>query len=151
MDKDSLFYLTRTNEEEMQAVIDGTKPSALGFWKSIPNGLFFRELLPVYARYYKYAIARDKDTLQKLVDAYYEQLTPETDRKVGRLLGYSEDSINDYIKNIKCPKSLNKLGRVYYKILSTIQKQGFLAVLITFIGHCLRIKIFVTICKKEGI
>lgn len=151
VNKDSLFYLKRTAEQEMQDVIDGRKPTALGFWEQIPNILVYRELLPIYARYYKYAIAKDESTLKELVDAYYMPLTPEADRKVGRLLGYSENSISSYIKNIRYPKPLGKLARIYYKIISTIQKQGLSAVLITMIGYCLRIKIFISICKKEGI
>lgn len=151
MDKDSLFYLKRTSEQEMQDVIEGIKPAALGFWEEIPEILFYQELLPVYGRYYKYAISRTESNLRRLVDAYYMPLTPEADKKVGRALGYSESSIDDYIKTIKYPKQLGKIGRIYYKVLSTMEKQGFLAVLITTIGYCFRIKLFVDICRKEGI
>ena len=114
-----------TKEDELSRVIMGIKPSAVGYWEDLPNNIFVEYLKPVYGRFYDMAIAKRKDSLDRVVRAYYAPITKESDIEFGLALGYTIDETKDYIKNIKYGfKKFSSKERTEYKILATEQKRG---------------------------
>lgn len=117
----------KTPEQELQEVVDGKKPAALGNWNDLPSGVLSYELKPVYGRFYDMAIARNKENLNRAVSAYYMPISLDADVELGRALGYSEDDIIQYTKTqmyFKPLKKRTKQERTRLKILAEIQKIG---------------------------
>lgn len=139
-------YLMKSAEQELDEVIAGTKPAALGFWpiNKLRGKVSFTKLKPVYGRYYKYAIGYSKEKLKAVVKAYYMPISPGADMELGRALGYNEESIHWYTNSIHYQPEETKYvvtsacvmadilsmagynikPHHYKKILSTMEKQG---------------------------
>ena len=134
-------------------VISGSKPAALGFWKLLPNDIYKQELLPVYGRYYKYAIAHSKENLNALVIAYYLPISAHADFEVGKALGYSDRSIQRYISKMKYkdPKKIGYTKHLFLKTRSAVQKMGWKRIIIVCMGFICGDKIVRNVLKKEGI
>ena len=151
-DAETLSYMNKTADQEMQEVLSGLKPAALGFWKKIPNELFVQTLIPIYGSYYKYAIALTYDALTRLIMAYYLPLSPYRDFQVGAALGYSNEAIQNYITMMKYPKILHpQYQEKWWKVKSVIQKYGMMATLLNVVGYMFNINPIRHIFKKEGL
>ncbi len=127
-----MINFLKTPEQELQEVIDGTKPAALGNWENLPDGVLSFRLLTVYGRFYDMAIAKTKENLARVVMAYYIPLSLEADIELGRALGYDEKDIIEYTKTQVYPIPLGKLTkeeRTIYKVKAEIQKVGINKVL----------------------
>ena len=121
----------QTKEEELQAVLAGTKPAALGYWEKLPSKVLVYDLQPVFGRYYDMAIALTEKNLHTLVAAYYMPLSPDADIALGLALGYPRESTLEYIKSVPYPKikTMTKEERTRLKLTALIQKRGFNAAL----------------------
>ena len=152
IDPESILYLQKTAEQELQDVRKGKKPAALGFWKDIPSDIFCAELLPVPGRYYKYAIANSTERLADLMYSYYMPISAHADACLGKSLGYSDTAIENYVSQRKYKKkNISKLKHIYLKITTTAYKLGWKAVFSAFMGLVFRNKFVINILKKEGI
>lgn len=116
----------KTKEEELQEVLDGKKPSALGYWENLSNNILVFKLQPVYGRFYDMAIALTKENLDHLVLAYYMPLSREADIEIGKALGYDEQETIKYVDSVPYPqhKVLTKEERTKIKINAVIEKRG---------------------------
>lgn len=117
----------KTSEQELQEVLEGKKPAALGYWEHPPDKILRFELLPVFGRFYDMAIALTKENLNRVVMAYYIPLSIEGDIELGKALGYDEKDIIEYTKIQIYPKpvrKINKEERTILKVKAEIQKVG---------------------------
>lgn len=122
-----LSEFLKTSEQELQEVIDGTKPAALGYWENIPDGILKFELMLVYGRFYDMAIAKTQENLNRVVAAYYMPLSLDADIELGRALGYEEKDIIEYTKSMTYPLpflGITRQDRTAFKIKAEIQKIG---------------------------
>jgi len=153
---ETLNHLAKTAEQELNDVMYGSKPAALGFWdydELCKCAIYVQELLPVYGRYYKYAIAGSKEDLARLVMAYYLPISANADRAVGEALGYSKIAITLYLNHMKYKKrkKVRYLKHLFLKSRSSIQKIGWTANIMSIIGLLCGDKVVKIVLKKEGI
>lgn len=130
-DMESQTHLFKTGAQELQEVISGRKPAALGFWERIPDGVHRCELQRVPGRYYKYAIGHTRENLLELVFAYYIPISAKGDDAVGKALGYSQDAIDSYIAGCSYGREEPLPGWKikWLKVITTVEKQGLKTVL----------------------
>lgn len=122
-----MLNFLKTPEQELQEVIEGKKPAALGNWENLPEGILSFKLLTVYGRFYDMAIAKTKENLARVIMAYYIPLSLEADIELGKALGYDEKDIIEYTKTQVYPMPLGKITkeeRTIYKVKAEIQKVG---------------------------
>ena len=96
--------LLKTSLQELQEVVEGKKPAALGYWETLPDKVLSQRLLAVYGRYYDMAIAMTEENLSRVVKAYYMPLSRKGDIALGRALGYKDKDIIEYINGQSYPK-----------------------------------------------
>ena len=134
----------------------GLKPAALGFWQVFPSGILRQELQRVPGRYYKWAIARTIEDLHRVVAAYYLPISPDADRYLGLALGYSCDSVDNYV--LRTPyrtKKIPKWKTKWWKIVTTAEKLGWIMVIkvilwVIFLGDAKTKALLKMVLKKEG-
>jgi len=115
-----------TADQELTVVLSGRKKSALGFWDNLPDGVLSIQLFPIPGRYYKMAIAMTQENLDEITLAYYTPISPESDRRLGRILSYDDQSIDWYITSMKYDEipSPDEKDRLMLKFKSFIEKNG---------------------------
>ena len=126
MGYETLEALIMTPQEELNEVLNGNKKSALGNWDNLPDNVLSINLFPVWGRYYPMGIALTQEDLDELTLSYYSPVSPESDRRLGRILGYDLDSIEEYVSSIDY-NSVNDFDEEQQTILkfkSLIQKNG---------------------------
>ena len=155
-DLKSFIYLAKSAETEMEEVLLGVKPAALGFWDTVYGDLFVCKLQRVPGRYYEWAIGHTMEKLLALIYAYYYPVSPEGDRLLGNALGYEESAITSYVSSCKYKKaSVPAWKKKWWKIKSTAEKLGwktiFAAIYILLFKRGANRSLILRVIKKEGL
>ena len=122
----TLEALLMSPEEELSEVLNGNKKSALGNWNDLPSNVLSINLFPVWGRYYPMGIALTQENLDELTLSYYAPVCAESDIRLGKILGYDLDSIEEYISSIDYDSvnDFNEEQQTILKFKSLIQKNG---------------------------
>lgn len=161
----SIHNFMKSEEQEVDEVAAGTKPAALisfdvnskkyrghtedgGKWES----LFFVMLVPVYGRYYNFAVAKTEEKVFDLARWYYYPICQLSDIAIGNALGYDSASIAEYCMSmnyadIRFP-SLWKHRAM--KFVALFQKYGAVRFAYVLIGFLFNNRYVMHGMKKEG-
>lgn len=126
MTYNSYESLVMTSAQELIEVASGRKKSALGFWEELPENILSVNLFPIPGRYYRTAIALTQEDLDEVTLAYYSPVSPESDRRLGKILSYDDISIDWYISTMNYTDIPNpdEKERILLKFKSFIEKNG---------------------------
>lgn len=144
--------LRKTSDQELQEVIDGKKPAALGYWPELPKEVLSQKLLAVYGRFYDMAIAMTDDKLNSVVRAYYIPISREGDVRLGKALGYKDEDILKYTAGQFYPKfnETTKEQRTEMKVFAVVQKLGLEKALEEVYAYLEGDELVKHVCDKEG-